>query len=159
MMWDPSRDPKALMTEFLNGYYGAAAPYLQQYIDLLDEIINRDGGRFLSCYLTSTEGWLGFDDLCKATELFNQAAEGVAGDETMTQRVRRAGYSIDVVWLERYHEFQKEARERQLPLLGPDDPNAWLDELDQIQGEVGHYREGREFPEYLDKLKALFAED
>ncbi len=29
VMWDPSRNERALMTEFLNGYYGAAGPYLQ----------------------------------------------------------------------------------------------------------------------------------
>ena len=29
LMWDPSRDEKALIHEFLEGYYGPAAPHLR----------------------------------------------------------------------------------------------------------------------------------
>ena len=40
MMWDPDADDKALITDFLNFYYGkAAAPFVRLYID----IMHRDG--------------------------------------------------------------------------------------------------------------------
>ena len=82
----------------------------------------------------------------------------VAGDPVISKRLRRARYSIDIVWLERYHKFCKEAQAGQLPFLGPENPQELLNELEKIQGEIGHYRECREFSEYLNKLKALFAE-
>ena len=34
LLWDPSLDPNALVREFLHGYYGAAAPAMQEYLDL-----------------------------------------------------------------------------------------------------------------------------
>ena len=156
LMWDPTLDDRALMKEFLDGYYGAASPYLQKYIDLLDEIIHRDGGKHLSCYLTSTEGWLTLEDLNTATNLINQAATAVAGDATLSKRVRRLRYSVEVVWLERYEEFKKEAAEKGIAFLGPKNPQVLLKHLEKIQHEVGQYKEGRQFSEYMEKLKELF---
>ena len=37
LLWDPSVDDRTLIAEFLIGYYGAAAPYVQSYIDLTSE--------------------------------------------------------------------------------------------------------------------------
>ena len=156
LMWDPTLDDRALMKEFLDGYYGAASPYLQKYIDLLDGIIHRGSGKFLSCYLTSTEGWLTLEDLNTATNLINQAATAVAGDATLSKRVRRLRYSVEMVWLERYEEFKKEAAEKGIAFLGPKNPQVLLKHLEKIQHEVGQYKEGREFPEYVDRLKKLF---
>ena len=34
LMWNPDADEKMIMDEFLNGYYGAAGPYIRQYIDM-----------------------------------------------------------------------------------------------------------------------------
>ncbi len=33
LMWKPDADDKMIMDEFLNNYYGAAGPYIRQYID------------------------------------------------------------------------------------------------------------------------------
>ena len=33
MMWNPDQDPRELMTEFLNGYYGAAGPFVMKYLE------------------------------------------------------------------------------------------------------------------------------
>lgn len=35
LMWDPSRDARALQREFIRDYYGEAAPAIQQYNDML----------------------------------------------------------------------------------------------------------------------------
>lgn len=35
LMWDPTLDDKAVVAEFLAGYYGAAAPYVRQYMDVM----------------------------------------------------------------------------------------------------------------------------
>src|SRR5205823_8119311 len=34
LMWDSSQDQQKLIDEFTNGYYGAAGPYLAQYLEL-----------------------------------------------------------------------------------------------------------------------------
>jgi hypothetical protein len=35
LMWNPDADDSAIIDEYLNGYYGAAAPYIRQYIDTM----------------------------------------------------------------------------------------------------------------------------
>src|SRR5690606_11862020 len=35
MLWNPDRDPRALIAEFLNAYYGKAGPVLNQYLEMM----------------------------------------------------------------------------------------------------------------------------
>ena len=154
LAWDPTLDPDALRTEYLNGYFGPAGPYLQRYLETLARIL---GDRFLSCYSTSTEGWLNLEGLNHLTGIFDEAAWAVAGHEPFARRLKTARRSLDVVWLERYHELRTEAEEKGLPFLGPADPSAQLDELEGIQETVGHCRERVDFPEYVAKLREIHA--
>jgi len=160
LMWDPNQDPKGLIAEFLNGYYGTAGKYLLEYITLLDNIIHRNGGKFLSCYLTSTEGWLSLEDLNAATVIFNRAAEAVANDPVLSKRLRRTRYSIDIAWLERYQEFREKTEDENLSFLGPENPQLLLNELEALlkKEDLGQSQENRTFSGYLEKLKALFPE-
>ena len=157
MMWNADQDDRALMREFLNGYYGAAGPHLMKHVELLDKVIRRDGGKFLSCFSTSTEGWLALKDLNAATRLFDQAARAVAHDKLLSDRLDKARWTIDLVWLERYHALKEEAARQQLPFLGPGDPQALLEKLTRQQHQVGHYKERAEFPDYLKELRKRFA--
>ncbi len=45
LMWDPSRDTEELMQEFLEDYYGAAAPYLYRYIKVMEGALIGSGQR------------------------------------------------------------------------------------------------------------------
>jgi len=152
LAWDPTLDPDALREEYLNGYFGPAGPYLQKYLVTMQRIL---GNQFLSCYI-STPGWLNLEGLNELTGIFNEAARVVAGDKTYARRLKIARRSLDVVWLERYHELKAEAKDKGLPFLGPEDPGALLDEFESVQDAIGHYRERRDFPEYVEKLKKIF---
>ena len=156
VMWDPTQNDRRLMQEFLNGYYGAAAPYLQKHIDRLNLAIRGEGSRHLNCFNPSTETWLDLAELNEATRLFGQALDAVGDDETLNYRVRRARLGIDMVWLERYDELRAEAETRGLPFLGPDDPYAAAEEMMQDEFKVDSYREWAGFPEYLGKLRELY---
>ena len=37
LAWDPCQNPDALVTEFVNFYYGPAAPYVKQYVDMIEK--------------------------------------------------------------------------------------------------------------------------
>ena len=152
LAWDPTLDPDALREEYLDGYFGPAGPYLKQYLAAMQRIL---GNRFLSCYSTSTDGWLDLEGLNELTGIFDEAARAVVDDETYARRLQTARRSLDVVWLERYHELEAEAEEKGLPFLGPDDPNALLRELEAVQETIGHYKERNEFPEYVQKLREI----
>lgn len=75
------------MGEFLKGYYGAAGPFLMQYIDSLDAAAHRRQEFRLGCFNTSTKGWLTLADLNTALHLLDQAATAVKDNETLAQRV------------------------------------------------------------------------
>lgn len=159
LMWNPRQDEKAMMNEFLRGYYGEAGPYLMKWLLVQHHAVHRDKGIFLTAYSTSTKNWLTLEDLNAGTRLFDQALQAVAGDETLEYRVRRAKLSIDIVWLERYDELRAAAAERGQPFLGPSDPMAEFERIASNEFDVQLHRESKsaDFSEYVEKLRKLLA--
>lgn len=43
LLWNPDCDVNAIMTEFLEGYYGKAAPWIKKYIDQLEKELIKSG--------------------------------------------------------------------------------------------------------------------
>src|SRR5690606_41167267 len=43
LLWNPDQDQRQLENEFLKGYYGAAAPHLRGYLDLLQDSFLKTG--------------------------------------------------------------------------------------------------------------------
>ena len=151
MLWDPNQDVDALMDEFLGAYYGAAGPYLKQYLDLMDSMTG-----LLSDTDVGTQSWLSLADLNQATTYFNQAEAAVAGDDELTYRVRRARLSIDIVWLQRYRQLRKDSIEQAMPFLGTDDPYTETDRIALDEFDAGVYYEWGVFSEYIGLLYELF---
>ena len=157
LMWDPTRDEKALIAEFLHGYYGPAAPHLQEYLDVILDA-GEQSGVYLRCFMNDTSAYLTLDDLNRGTRLFAKASEAVADDPVLARRVRRERMPLDHVWLHRYYALSRSAKAHQKEFLGPDDPVAACEEFIRLAHEfkVGSYREGRPFSEYEDGLRRRF---
>jgi hypothetical protein len=49
MMWDPTLDSDALITEFLDGYYGHAAPFVRLYMDTMHAAVDETGHFLRAC--------------------------------------------------------------------------------------------------------------
>ena len=90
IMWDADTDLKAVFDKYLTVYYGAAAPYVAEYYRDMSDRLKESGGtlyiyarpvRYATSYLSpsAADGYL---------ELFEKAKEAVAGDETVTERIR-----------------------------------------------------------------------
>ncbi len=89
LLWNPERDSEALRAEFLNGYFGAAAPHLQSYIEmLLDEVTDNDIHMHL--YTNPGQGYLSDVILAKAGEYFDLAEAAVVDDAELLERVKVA---------------------------------------------------------------------
>lgn len=157
LMWNPQADEKALIREFLGGYYGPAAPHLAAYLDAIHDAA--EGSKvYLRCFMHDTSGWLSLDDLNRASRLFDQAQAAVANDPTLSARVRRERLPLDHVWLQRYHGLKRLARAKGVEFLGPKDPVAAAAEYVRLAKEwkVGQYAEGRPFAEYAESLMRSF---
>ncbi len=111
LMWDPSRDEQALIREFLRGYYGAAAEPLQEYLDLRTLGLERGGAVLFS---DREERWP--EDVARAGELFDRAAELVREDPVLSARVRRARLPVDYAWLQWAVELPRKAQLRGEPV-------------------------------------------
>jgi len=94
LMWDPDRDPEALTRDFLDGYYGAAAPLIADYLHLLEQ--SADATRQpLGTKVPPTAAYLTAGMLRKADRLFARAEQAVAGDAARLRHVRTARMSVD----------------------------------------------------------------
>lgn len=156
LLWKPDAGEKRLVNEFMTGYYGPAAPYLLEYLDVMCDAVQRSKAK-LGCYTRDTTSWLTLDDLNRATRLFDQALKAVGDDPVLFERVRRERLPIDLVWLQRYDEFKRLAGEGKA-FLGPRDPAAALKEYLELakKHRVGEYRQGRPFRDYELELQRKF---
>lgn len=101
-MWDPPRaDGKALIGEFLAGYYGAAAPHLQAYIDAMHAPGRADPGMAAGCYARLNAAWLTPAAVAAGEAALQQAERAVADDPVLAKRVRHAHMPLWYVLLKR----------------------------------------------------------
>lgn len=156
MMWNPDQDPRKLMKEFLDGYYGTASPFLMKYLESLSAAAHRKKGAHLGCFNNDTRGWLTLKDLNTANQLFDQAANAVKDDKTLTGRVWLARRAIDFAWLDRYDEFKLESKKTGVPFLEWAKPDKVLDELAPYRNAWGPYRTWKDFRVYYDALRERF---
>ncbi|RYG23896.1 DUF4838 domain-containing protein [bacterium] len=106
LLWDPKQDDKALIDEFLRGYYGPqAAKPIRKYLDLQAAAAASETA---TIYDAPTKGFLGFETMRKAEALWKQAESVAKGDALW--RVRQGHQSVRWVWLNRWNEFRNEAR-------------------------------------------------
>ncbi|MCE9591717.1 MAG: DUF4838 domain-containing protein [Planctomycetes bacterium] len=89
-LWDPTYDTDRAIDEFLPAYYGAAAPYLRQYIDLLHRPFRNGKGPHITIWLSDPWNYLDGEFLPHAHALFAQAREAVRDDPARLRRVRLA---------------------------------------------------------------------
>ncbi len=157
LMWNPDLDETALIQEFMDGYYGAATPHLMAYLELMHDAAERSGV-YLRCFMNDTAGWLTIDDLNQAVRHFEKAAEAVADDPVLPERVRRERMPLDHVWLKRYYALKLSARLSGAEFLGPKDPAAACEEFIRLANkfDAGSYRERHRFQEYEDALRSRF---
>ena len=159
LMWDPNRDDKALIREFLQGYYGPAAPYLEAYLDLIHDAAEQSGV-YLRTFMRDTAGYLSLDDVNEATRLFEKAMAAVDGNPVLSRRVRREQISLDHVWLQRYQALKRASKKPGKQFLGPQDPAAARDEYIRLVHEFDNkeYGEGLPFAVEEARLKRRFCD-
>ncbi len=102
LMWNPDCDIDALRREFLEYYYGAAAPYLDEYLNVICDNADRLGCHI---YYGTIDRYEYLNDECLAqyNKLFDKAEAAVLTDGIRLARVQKARLSIrfcDVYWHE-----------------------------------------------------------
>lgn len=104
MLWDPSRDFDALIDDFMQGYYGPAAPAIRRYFDLIHNNV-LDNHIHAHIYDPPTAPYLTQDILDKSDVCFDEAASLVRFKPDYLSRVERDRLPIRYVRL--CHEKNK----------------------------------------------------
>ena len=146
LLWNPDQDELALVNEFLSGFYGAAAPFLLEYLNLTAEAV---GQTKIHSFRQPNADWMTLEIMNKATALFTKAREAVAADPVLAGRVVRAQLSLDYQWLLRYADYHREAERKAVPFLGPADIDSGMNAF-STRAELGITRTGYDsFPRPL----------
>lgn len=105
LLWNPKQDDRALIHEFLEGYYGAAAPAIARYLEFMHDASK---GHNLTCYSGTDARFLRFQPLAEAETLWQEALRAAAGNDELLARVKMGHLPVRYVWLSRWDELRKE---------------------------------------------------
>ncbi len=102
LMWNPDCDIELDRKEFMEYYYGEAAPYLEEYLNMQCDFVERENYHL---YIQDIKRppYLEDEWLEKYNILFDKAESAVAGDGVRLMRVQKARLSIrfaDIFWNE-----------------------------------------------------------
>ena len=111
LSWDTDADVEKLTHDFLAGYYGEAAPFVQQYISLLDKELKAADQR-LNIYgnpVSVHNTYLRPAMLDQYGRLFDKAEEVTLGDPIRIQHVRAARLPVEFAVLQqsRFYGIEK----------------------------------------------------
>lgn len=164
LMWNPELDQDKLMEEFLNGYYGAAGPYLKKYIDLMQKSFLASNERLSSFQHFNHYSFLNLDTMNEAQKLFDQAEASVKNDPVLAERLERDRISHELAWIYRYNALKQVAASQKRSFLGPVDPEKFVEYVDAKSHKynVANFMEQWDgtgkFSEEVLRLKEMFGE-
>jgi hypothetical protein len=98
LLWEPSRDERTLIQDFIWGHYGLAAPAIAEYEALRDELRKTHSAAMASppagIRFPLDAPFLTKEFIDKATDIFVRAKQLAMGDEQTLRRVERAELPI-----------------------------------------------------------------
>ena len=126
LAWNPYCDIEAIADDFLNCYYGDAAPMMKEYIDLLHDKYDEayeTNGEVLTMYDTPSEkSWTKPNACREYLEILDRALEAVKDDAELTRRVNEQKLCVTFALV-----FQ----------LGRKDMQEYLDFIEKTSEESG----------------------
>lgn len=129
LLWNPEQDDRALINEFLDGYYGpAAAKPIRRYLELM---FKSSEGVNLTCFLDPVKNppHLRFKSLAKAERLWQQAEKVAAHDPELLARVRLSHLPVRYAFLSRWGRLREECRQQNAFWPLPESRKAVADEF------------------------------
>ncbi|MCX5642200.1 MAG: DUF4838 domain-containing protein [Candidatus Omnitrophica bacterium] len=153
LLWNPDLDDQKLLQEFLDGYYGPAAPQLRAYIDLVhDEKLLANF--FMKISAPPSAPYLAPDILSKSAALFEKAKAAASGQPEFLRRVEVA--EMSVLYSQIVNGFSDFLRKD--ANLNPEALLAKLDRFDAIAARerITNVAEGGDLlPAWADRIRGV----
>jgi hypothetical protein len=109
LLWDPNRDGDALVNEFVEGYYGQAAPHIKAYLEVTHDAVE-ESGDWLGCFEKFTAKYLSFDTLSRGWAHLARAEAAVRDDPDLRFRVQTAQLPVMYSFMMRWDEMRDAAK-------------------------------------------------
>ncbi len=152
LLWNPSLSETTLVNEFINGYYGAAAPYISSYLTAVYNAALAAGYPMLEN--NTNYSFLTLSVMNQAQQFLNSAAAAVAGNPTLSARVQRDSLPLDQAWVLCYPILKQQMAVDCLPFYGPTDQltgcNSFI--LTALEYNAGSICEGESFANYEPQI-------
>jgi hypothetical protein len=130
LFWNPAQDDRALIREFLEGYYGvAAAKPILQYLDLESGAAK---GFYLRCYTRANSPYLDFKVLGQAEKLWQKAEKAVAGKPELLARVQQAHLPVQYAFLRDWNKLRATSADQKAIWPMPESPQAAAEHFARI---------------------------
>ena len=103
LLWNPDLETDELITEFTNGYYEEAGPFVEKYVKRIHEELAKQPDFFLYLYGDPAQAFTSFlkpELLQEYNSTFDLAEQAVASKPEVLKRVRAACISTDYASLE-----------------------------------------------------------
>ncbi len=138
IMENPEADFEALRQTFLKGYFGNAAPMIDQYRKLLDRTQKRVSDQVLNRYFANYFAYMNVKELLQAHKLFDDAEKAVGNNEVLLRRIATARAPLNAMTAYNLVKYTKEWRSiygnQPLPLdrekIADNMQKYWLKEAD-----------------------------
>lgn len=102
LLWNPDVNVDSVMTDFLDGYYGAAGPYIHRYINIMEDALAKSG-KTLNIYgspYDAIDSYLTPPLLKEYSKLFDEAENAVANEPAVLERVKIARLPLEFAILD-----------------------------------------------------------
>jgi hypothetical protein len=112
LMWNPQADDRAVIDEYLRGYYGPAAEPIGEYIDLTHEALKNSGNTLFiwDSLEKHDKAYLSREMIERYQALFDRAEHLVSDQPQFLQRVREARMSVLYAQIEREYGEQADRK-------------------------------------------------
>jgi hypothetical protein len=111
LLENPNQNYDALVKEFTDGYYGAAGPYISQYLTALQAAAKKGDADVQWFSGLDTFTYLTTDFLHQADGIYAKAAAAVKNDPVLSRRVNVARSSVDIAILRRFRPLMQQWRQ------------------------------------------------
>ncbi len=91
LLWNPNQDEKAIVKEFIYGTYGLGAPYILEYVNLMEKAIS---GTDASIFDFADASWINLTLISKSRQLFDKALKAETNPEILA-RIEKEKLSVE----------------------------------------------------------------
>ncbi len=109
LLWNPNRDGGELIDQFIEGYYGPAAPHIKAYLNVTHDAVEKTRD-WLGCFEKHTAKYLSFDTLSRGWAHLERAEAAVKDDPDLLFRVRTAQLPVMYTFMMRWNEMRDAAK-------------------------------------------------